>query len=156
MKNLGIHQNLIHIKRLEPSQALPWKVSFLNHVAGFGEVDDVVDTPVERLPTVRVGENLWIPFVGAAIRGKDNVTHKELTEPAFGMDLSGVPIASLQKGSIAPISIEIVNEQRLVLIGTIVPEEVRRTLPAKSRKLVNRRGQHGVTSFSSLWFTVKD
>jgi len=141
---------------LKPIQARPWKVTFLDLVAGFGEVDDVMDSPVERLPTVRVGKNLWIPFVGAAIRGKHNVMHQELTEPAFGMDLSGVPIASLQEGSVRPISVEIVNDQSLVLVGTIVPKEVSLPLPAKSRKLVRRRAHHGVTSFSSLWLTVKN
>jgi len=156
IQDLRIHQNLIHIQRLKPVKTRPWKVPLFDLIAVLGKPNDIMDTPVEGLPTVRVGKNLWIPFVGAAIRGKHNVTDQELTEPAFGMDLGGVPITSLQKGSVRPIPVEIVDNQSFVDIGTIVPEEVSLTFPAKSRKLVRRGAQNGVPSFASLWLTVKD
>jgi len=81
---------------------LPWKVSFHNNVAELADEDNVMDPSMEGIRTVRVGKDVWVPFVGRKIAGKHHVTTKELTKPAFGMDLGGVPVANLKKGSILP------------------------------------------------------
>lgn len=154
IQNLRIHQNLVHIQLLKMGQR-PWKVTLLNHIAILGEVDDVVYPSVERLPTVRLGENLWIPFVGCTVRGKHNVTGKELTETAFGMDLHGVTIANPKPRSIWHLTVEVVEDQSLMNIGIIVPDEKPTALLRVVGLHVRRRGQHGVTSFSSPWKTVK-
>ena len=77
-------------------------------------MNDVVDAPVERLPSIRIRQNVWIPFTGPTVRGKHNMTCQELTEGAFGMDLGGVAITDAKKGSVHPITIEIINNLRIV------------------------------------------
>jgi len=133
----------------------PWKVTLLNYIAFLNEEDDVVDSSVERLPTVRLGKNLWIPFVGCTVRGKHNIPCQELMESAFGMDLHGVAIANPKPGSIWHLTVEVVEHQSLVLIGTVVPEEKLTSLHRVVGLDVRRRAQHGVTSFSSTWSAVK-
>jgi len=148
-----VPKNMVPRKRLK-KWTWPWKSTLLYPITIRGEPDDIVDAPVKALPSVSVGKNIWVPYTGAVIRGKHDVTYKELTEPAFGMDLSGISVANLKKGSILPIGIEVVNDEGLMLIGTIVPKEVSRTFRSESSKLVRGRGQHGVTSFSSVWLPV--
>jgi len=133
----------------------PWQVTLLNHIAILGEEDDIVDPSVERLPTVRLGKNLWIPFVGCTVRGKHEINSKELMESAFGMDLHGVPIANPKPGCVWHLTIEVVKNDRLVNVGTVVPKEESPMLRRIIGLHVRRRAQHGVTSFSSPWLTVK-
>lgn len=126
----------------------------MDDISGSSDLNDIVNPAPERLSTVHIRKNLWIPYTGPVVRGKHMMTRKELTEAAFGMDLSGIAIAYTEKRSVLPVTVEVINHQSLVVVRPVIAKEVG-PLP-ESRKHVRCWPLQSVPRLIQAWPAPKD
>lgn len=127
------------------------KGDLMDDVSSSSDFNNVVQPAPERFSSVHIRKNLWIPYTGPVVRGKHMVMCEELRKTAFGMDLSGPSITHLKKGSVLPITVEVIHDQSLVEVRAVSAKEVG-PLPER-RKLVRGRAKHRVVGLTEAWLT---